>query len=56
MEIINLIWACAWCPKNTWKPLKKGQNYTHGICPKDKKRVLKEYQNSHKKYLLTFPS
>ena len=56
MEIDKLVWACAWCPKRTWKPLKKGQNYTHGICPKDLAVMLKQLQDKKEKSLLTFAS
>jgi hypothetical protein len=27
-----LVWACAWCSPDTYRPLKKGEAYTHGIC------------------------
>jgi hypothetical protein len=30
----TLIWVCAWCPKEKYPALLKGEEYTHGMCRK----------------------
>lgn len=30
---VQLVFACAWCPEESWQVLDVGQEYTHGICP-----------------------
>ena len=30
--IKNLIWVCAWCSKEKYPILLRGEEYTHGIC------------------------
>ncbi len=29
---VQLVSVCAWCPRRSYVPLRKGQEYTHGIC------------------------
>lgn len=31
-EKVQLVEACAWCPRSTYPSLKAHQEYTHGIC------------------------
>lgn len=39
---IRLIMVCAWCPKNRYQPLKKNEEYSHGICKTHLTQVTKE--------------
>jgi hypothetical protein len=41
-QSIKLIWACAWCGPDTYSPLKKGEEYTHGICMLHKVKLFTE--------------
>lgn len=45
-EIVTLVWACAWCPRNTWQKLKPNEDYTHGICKKHFKKLKYETHNN----------
>ena len=35
-----LVFACAWCPKSSYRKLKKNEAYSHGICGMHKKHLL----------------
>ncbi len=41
-KLTKLIWVCAWCGSKARIPLKKRQQYTHGICSLHKKQVIAE--------------
>lgn len=36
----KLIWACAWCSEDKQPRLKKGQEFTHGICNFHKLKLM----------------
>lgn len=40
----NVVFACAWCSPLTYKPLKKDQEYTHGICAEHKQKLLVSFK------------
>lgn len=37
---IELVFSCAWCPKETEKALKPQQEYTHGMCQQHKELFI----------------
>lgn len=41
---VFLVLACAWCPKEKYPPLKKNEEYTHGICREHKQKILKDFK------------
>lgn len=50
----KVVWACAWCPRETWQPLQQGEQWTHGICPKHLAELKEETRQSKlKETLLT---
>lgn len=38
----GLVSVCAWCPPESYQPLKINEAYTHGICPRHKREMLAE--------------
>jgi hypothetical protein len=42
---LELVFACAWCPPNTYRKLFKNQDYTHGICYKHKSELLAKFKD-----------
>jgi len=45
-ERVELIKACAWCPRSLYPALSKDQEYTHGVCGK---HFLSLMSDLHKK-------
>ncbi len=39
---VRLVWACAWCDSRTYPRLKRGEEYTHGICTYHNKQLRLE--------------
>ncbi|MGI8419563.1 MAG: hypothetical protein ACR2LN_02865 [Candidatus Levyibacteriota bacterium] len=38
----KIVWACAWCAPSTYTPLRRGQEYTHGICNDHKQQLVRK--------------
>lgn len=49
-EVVRLVFACAWCPKSSYKKLKRNERYSHGICDKHLREQLQAIKHSGKEY------
>jgi hypothetical protein len=49
-EQVRLIFACAWCPKDTYTLLRKDEEYTHGVCNKHLRLLLRSLKKRGGKF------
>lgn len=48
-ERVELVTACAWCPRSKHPVLKKNQEYTHGVCSKHLHALMGSLKRKHVK-------